>query len=292
MKRRRFLKIAAAAMVAPGIAQAETMWRGRALGAEVSVLLRGNRADGRDAVAGIESVLGSIEAEFSLFDPRSAISRLNRTGRLLPSADFRALCDASDTAHRLTGGLFDPTVQSLWRARAAGSDGSAARDAIGWNRVVLDREVTLAPGQAITVNGIAQGYATDRVKAHLAGFGFGSALIDIGEYAALGGPFVIGIEDPGFGLLGRRRLTDTAIATSSPGAMTLGGGSHILAPSGVPPLWSTVSVEADSATLADGLSTALVFMDCEEISTLMSRTSALRSVTLISRGGDLTTLTA
>ncbi len=292
MRRRRFIKIAAAALVSPKLASAETAWGGIALGAEVSILLRGHRADAKDAMDGIRSILRAMEAEFSIFDATSAICRLNRTGALHPSADFRALCVASDRAHRLTDGMFDPTVQSLWLARAAGLDERAGRAAIGWNRIVLGEEIKMEAGQAITFNGIAQGYATDRIKAFVADRGFGPALIDIGEYAALGGPFAIGIEDPSFGLLGRRHLTDAAVATSSPGAMTLGGGSHILGPSGEVPLWSTVSVEADSATLADGLSTALVFMQRDEIFALISRLPEIHSVTLISREGDLSSLTA
>lgn len=292
MKRRRFLKIAAAAVVLPGRAQAETLWQGVALGADVSVTLRGDAAGADAAIAHIKHILRQTEAEFSLFDPLSALSRLNRTGRLSPGPEFRALCVAADHAHRLTGGLFDPTIQPLWQARAAGLDERAARQSIGWGRIAFGDEIRLADGQALTFNGIAQGFATDRVRDLLARHGFGPTLIDIGEFAALGGPFDIGISDPDFGLLGRRHLTDTAIATSSPQAMRIAGGSHILGPAGETPLWSTVSVEADRATLADALSTALVFLDRSKIAALMSREGRVRSVTLISPAGDLTTLSA
>jgi FAD:protein FMN transferase len=293
MRRRRFLKIAAAALAwPPGQAVAETLWQGTALGAEVSLLLRGAPGAAKAAIAGTLDILRRMEAEFSLFDPASSLSRLNRAGTLAASADFRALCAASGAVHRLSKGYFDPTVQSLWQARASGRDEGAARASIGWEKVSAGAVVRLLPGQEITFNGIAQGYATDRVKAFLARCGFGPALIDIGEFAALGGPFDIGISDPDFGLLGRRHLTDSAIATSSPAAMTLASGSHILNPFGGAALWSTVSVEAETATLADGLSTALVFMDSASISTLFSDTPALRSVTLISPDGDLSTLTA
>lgn len=290
MKRRRFLKIAAAAVALPGRALAETVWQGVALGADVSVTLRGDAAGADAAITDIANILRRMEAEFSLFDPHSALSRLNRTGRLAPSPVFRALCDAADHAHRVTGGFFDPTIQPLWQARAAGLDERAARQSIGWGRVSLGDQIRLAEGQALTFNGIAQGFATERVRDLLAQRGFGPALIDIGEFAALGGPFAIGISDPDFGLLGRRHLTDTAIATSSPLAMRLAGGSHILGPAGETPLWSTVSVEADRAALADALSTALVFLDRPKIETLMSREGRICSVTLISPAGDLTTL--
>lgn len=290
MRRRRFLQIVAAAVALPGRAMAETTWQGVALGADVSMALRGK--GGERAVAGVQAILRAMEAEFSLFDPESSVSCLNRDGRLVPGAEFRALCEASDEAHRLTGGLFDPTVQRLWLARAAGQDEGAARRSIGWDRVGLGDEIHLGKGQALTFNGIAQGFATDRVRDFLADQGFGPALVNIGEYAALGGSFDIGISDPEFGLLGRRHLSDTAIATSSPMATPLGGGSHILGPRGEAPLWSTVSLEAESATLADALSTALVFLDQAAIRALMAREKRILSVTLISCDGDLTTLAA
>lgn len=292
MKRRRFLQIVAAAAALPGRAMAETRWQGVALGADVSVTLSGNVAEAEAAIAGTQTILRRMEAEFSLFDPESTLSRLNRAERLSPSAEFRALFNAADHAHRLTGGLFDPTIQPLWLARAGGLDESAARQSIGWDRVTIGDEIRLTKGQALTFNGIAQGYTTDRVRDFLAARGFAPALINIGEFAALGGPFAIGIADPDFGMLGRHHLSDNAFATSSPYAMRLAGGSHILGPKGETPVWSTVSVEAECATLADALSTALVFLDRTKIETLMAQETRIRSVTLISPGGDLMTLSA
>lgn len=291
MRRRRFLQIAAAALAMPGRAAAETRWQGVALGAEVSVTLRGDRGAAERALTGIGALLATMEAEFSLFAGASTLSRLNATGRVRPSAAFLALARAAGTVHRLTGGLFDPTIQPLWRALAEGRPTDLARAAIGWHRVKLrGTEMRLDPGQALTFNGIAQGYAADRVRALLADAGFAEALVDMGEHAALGGPWEIGIEDPVHGLLGRRRIEGTALATSSPGAMTVGGSPHILAPDGRAPLWSSVTVEARTATLADGLSTALCFLDAPAITRLKQGEPALRSVTLISPSGDLSTL--
>ena len=291
MRRRRFIQIAAAALAAPGRARAETLWQRRALGADVSVNLSGPSAATDAALPRIEALLRGIEAEFSLYDPVSALSRLNGKGRLNPSPDFRALVGASDRIHRLTGGRFDPTIQPLWQALATGLPKEPARALIGWDRVAVTRdEIRLGPGQALTFNGIAQGFATDRVRDLLAKAGFTHALVNIGEYSAIGGPFRLGVEDPVAGLLGHRTLTGAAMATSSPGALTLGDAAHILDPLGSAPRWSSVTVEADTATLADGLSTALCFADTGEISALLRSRSDIRSVMLVSPGGDLITL--
>ncbi|MCB2114774.1 MAG: FAD:protein FMN transferase [Rhodobacteraceae bacterium] len=291
MRRRRFLQIAAAALAVPCTASAETRWEGVALGADVSVTLRGEPRAAERALDGIAALLARMEREFSLFDPSSALCRLNTEGVLGPSPDFLALCVTAASVHAATGGLFDPTVQPLWRALAEGRDPTAARAAIGWGRVgVSAGAITLQPGQALTFNGIAQGYATDRVRDLLAAEGFTEALVNIGEFAALGGPFRIGLADPSAGLLGWRHLASGAMATSSPAAMSVGGGSHILAPDGRAPLWSTVTVEADSAALADGLSTAFCLMDRAVIRKAADALPGVRGVTLVGPSGDLQTI--
>ncbi len=294
MKRRRFLQILGAAALVPGASSAME-WSGRALGAEVSLRLQGGPKGAADRVlAELPGMLTTIERDFSLYDPQSTLSRLNASGRLdRPSAQMRQVIRLSDDIHRATDGLFDPTVQTLWLALAQGGDVAAARGLVGWPRVAWQGDpVRLAPGQALTFNGIAQGFATDVVRALLARHGFAQALINIGEYAALGGPWALAIEDPAFGQLALRHLTGGAIATSSPMATLVGGAPHILHPNGGPALWSTVSVEAESAALADGLATALVLAPRSMVQRAVAQVPGVRRITLVGFDGDLTTLTA
>ena len=286
MRRRRFLQIVAASLAVPGTARAELVWQGVALGADAELRLTGDRRRAEAALAGLPALLARVEAWCSLYRP-SELTRLNNEGRVIPSPGFADLVAMADDLHRLTDGLFDPTVQPLWQALATGGDVAVARAGIGWGRVRLGAEIRLDPGQALTFNGLAQGHATDLVRDHLAAHGFTSALVNIGEYAALGGPFRLGIADPVAGMLAESVLTQGALAVSSPQAMQIGGQGHILHPQGQPPRWSTVAVEADSAALADGLSTALVFADRAQIAALKSRLPALRRVTLIDGAGDL-----
>jgi FAD:protein FMN transferase len=265
MNRRRFLAVSAAAVCAPRGAMAETRWQGRAFGAECSVILHGPKGDADRALAALPGLIERIEAEFSLYRP-SALTRLNATGRLeAPSLEFRGLVTLADRVHQLTGGAFDPTVQPIWQALA---EGRLSRAPIGWGKVGIGEAITLKPGMALTFNGIAQGFGADAVRALLASYGFDKALIDMGEFAALGGPFSIGIADPLHGMLATRTLTGAAIATSSPMATLVNGQPHIMHPDGRPPVWSTVSVMATSAALADALSTALVFLPRDQIATL------------------------
>lgn len=292
MKRRRFLQITASALALPkGAAASEQLWQGRALGADVAVTLFGDAQAGRAAIAAIPGLLAEIEREFSLLDPTSALTHLNATGHLAaPSPRFTALCTLCDQLHMATRGTFDPSVQPLWRALADGGDIAAAQSAIGWHRVKIGPSIALGAHQALTFNGIAQGAATDAVRALLAQAGFTKALINIGEFAAIGGPFTLGIADPTAGLLAQRHLTDRAIATSSPGALTIGGRPHILHPTGKPALWSTVSVEAKTAALADGCSTAFVFATVAQMTAIRSQLPGIGRIVLVDAQGDLQTI--
>lgn len=287
MNRRRFLAITAAVVALPGAAQAETLWQGIALGAEATVTLTGPRTRAEAALATLPALLNAIEDEFSLYRPASTLSRLNAGNPISPSRAFAALLAHCDLLHEATEGAFDPSVQPLWRALATGT---TTRTRIGWSDIPRIFPLRLLPGQALTFNGIAQGHATDAVAAHLAAHGFTHALIDIGELAALGGPFRIGLMDPDAGLTGTATLTSRAIATSSPRATLVAGQPHILHPRGLPPLWSSVTVEADTATLADALSTALVFHDAPTIARIRTRLPGTHRVWVTDNRGNLTQL--
>lgn len=292
MSRRRFLTISAAvALARPGHA---AEWRGTAMGAEMQITLHGPPALTEKALKAAQTRLRQIEAMFSLYDPASDLSRLNAAGVLHnPAPDFVALLRLSSHVHDLTGGLFDPTVQPLWLALAQGTDPAPARPLIGWHRVqITSTRITLAPGQALTLNGIGQGFAADAIRDTLRQHGLTRALVDMGEFAALGGPWRVGVADPAFGLVLDRPLNGNAIATSSPAAMALGAGGHILNPlAESSPQWSTVSVESHSAALADGLSTALCLTDRAGLETARQRAGpVLTRITALAANADIITV--
>lgn len=294
MKRRRFLTLSAAFASAPSLSRAAPCrgtWTGQAMGADVSVTLKGPRQLVQRTLTTIPAHLDDMESAFSLYRSDSALSRLNRNGFLRSPADLRGILDDIDAAYALTDGLFDPTVQPLWRALADGRDTAEARKLIGWRGVINNQTdgIRLRVGQKLTLNGIAQGFATDFVRGRLKAAGFDHALIDIGEQAALGGPFTLGLSDPEQGIVSTLALSDRAVASSSPAALRLGDQWHILAPDGRPPLWSTVSIEAASATLADALSTAAVFMDLDRLRRL-KREAGLFRITAVDAEGNLRTV--
>ncbi len=195
MTRRRFLTLSAAAVL-PGTARAASQsWRGIAFGGEVSITITG-RADRIAAdLKALALRMRQIEARFTLFDPGSDLRRLNRLGRAPLGADLDAVLEVARAVHDATDGMFDPTVQSLWLDLAEGRTPDPGRIGLGQ----LRREggdLVLGPGQQLTLNGIAQGFAADQLRDMLRARGYARALVDMGEQAALGGHFRLGIEDP------------------------------------------------------------------------------------------------
>lgn len=289
--RRRFIAIAAATCATASLADAPpARWSGRALGAEASVDLRGLDPEVLDE---IPAMLRDLERLFSLFDPGSQVSRLNRDGTLAMPARFATLMGHCDAIHRGTQGLFDPTVQGLWAAYANGGDVQSARANIGWDRVTISHDrIKLGHAQHLTLNGIAQGFATDMVTAYLRGAGATRVLVNIGEFNAVGGPWRVGLSDPTLGVYGWSTLRDSAIGTSSPGQMRLGRDHwHILDPQDrTVPRWSSVSVEAADATTADGASTAFALASRDQIAAMWDDLPGIRQVTLVDLDGDVTRL--
>ncbi len=68
------------------------------------------------------------------------------------------------------------------------------------------------------------------------------------------------------------------------------GGTHILGPMDQAPVWSTITVEADSAVLADGLSTAFCLMPATMIRAACANLPEVRRVTAVTFEGEFLTL--
>lgn len=279
MNRRRFLLLSAIALAAAPARAAETVvWQGTGFGTAISLRLAGAEpAKAQQSLRRVQAEIARIHRIASLHQD-SELVRLNRDGRLAgPSAAFLDLLAQAGAAHAATGGAFDPTVQPLWQALATGGDAQAAQASIGWNRVaVTPAEIRLDSGQALTLNGIAQGWAADRIAALLLAEGYGNLLIDLGEIRGQGqrpggGPWRAAIAGPDGATLRETGLADRALATSSPLGTRIGPGlPHILGPRGEQPRWSTIAVSAPGAATADALSTAFCLMPSEAMLAALS----------------------
>ncbi len=312
LRRRRFIAITAAAcglplLPVPARAAAPSLhvWRGAALGADATLQINHpDRAAADRLILACLAEVRRLEAVMSLYDPDSALRRLNRSGELAdPPLDLVRVLSESAQFHALTEGAFDVTVQPLWDLYAAhfsqtdpdpaGPKPEAVQLALArvgqpWLEVTASRIRFLRPGMAATLNGIGQGYVTDRVVELLRANGVEHALVDMGETRAIGGhpaggPWRVGLEVPRApGQVAERvALTDCAVATSGGyGAEFDAAGrfNHILDPARGGTSWryAAVSVIAATATEADALSVAFDLMPPERIAPL-ARARALQA---------------
>ena len=323
LTRRRMIAIAATAagsalLTGGRTAQAggPVRWHGSALGAQVSIeIYHPDRAEAGRLVDRCVLDVRRLEQQFSLYRADSAICALNRTGILVsPDADMVALLEASLLFSDLTDGVFDPTVQPLWqlyadhfsseRPESEGPSPQKLAEAlakVGRNGLLVneDRVALVKRGAAITLNGIAQGYATDRVVERLRGAGLSTTLVNMGEIRAIGArpegtPWRVGLADPDRpgAITGTVDLVDRAVATSAGAGFRfdrLGRFTHLFDPATgrSPSLYSTVSVIAPTATEADALSTAFSLMPLSRIQDIVAIRPKVQARIIDSSGTSL-----
>ncbi len=261
-------------------------WHGVALGAFASITLaHPNKRAAEKLFQQAESEIARLEAVFSLHVETSEVRRLNDTGRLDDASDdLRAVLTAANDVSERSRGAFDISVQPVWdlyarhfsdhpKAQNGPSDVAlrAALAKVDYRAISVDRRAVRfgAPGMAITMNGIAQGYITDRVSDLMRAAGIDHVLLDLGEHRAVGAhpehrPWRIGLADPDrpdhYGQT--VDLEDQAVATSGGYGTRFsvdGAHHHLFDPTTghSANAFRSVSVIAPTATLADALSTAL-----------------------------------
>lgn len=310
--RRRFLAVSAAALAVSGPALATTplskqriSWRGVALGADVQIrLVHPDEDFGRRTLEECVQEIRRLEGIFSLYDPQSTLSRLNRAGRVAgPEQELIELLAAAVQFTEETGGAFDVTVQRLWTKFAqhfstpgASPNGPALSSVQSTLDLVGSQYIRLSPqeivlerdGMALTLNGIAQGYITDKVRDLLNVRGFSDVLIDLGEIFGGGtrpdgGAWQVGIADAGSpgGIVKRLRLQNRALATSSSTGYTFSPDNrftHLIDPrtGQCQQLYKSVSVIADDAATADAFSTSFAVLPLQEIERITRKRARIR----------------
>ncbi|MGJ5075813.1 FAD:protein FMN transferase [Bradyrhizobium oligotrophicum] len=321
LSRRRFIRISAALAglaVAPSRAHAADStsglveWRGTLLGAVATIKL--HHRDRQEAERLITVSIGEarrLERLFSLYLEQSALVTLNRTGVLVdPAPELVDILTRSQRYAAMTDGRFDPTVQPLWTLYAdhfsrpdANPDGppqAAVQEAltrVGHQRLGVSRDRIVMPrGMALTLNGIAQGYVTDRIVELLRGEGVQHSLVDMGEARAIGArpdarPWEVGIADPDNPdrIAAMLPIIDRAVSTSGAYGLRFdprGRFNHLFDPhsGGCAQRYRSVTTVAGNATAADALSTAFSLMSEPEIRALLPRTEIER-VHLIDAAG-------
>jgi len=314
INRRCFITISAAASVTAGsiansqaFADAATAapwrWQGTALGAKASLLL--HHPDKKEAariVSACVAEVSRLENIFSLYREGSALVQLNQKGFLdyPPLELVQALADCRRISD-ICGGAFDVSVQPLWQLYAghfskadpdpegpSAQDIEAARNLVDYRHILInpDRIELAKPGMAITLNGFAQGYITDRVADLLRAEGLKNVLVDMGETRALdehpdARPWRVGIRDPkdNQGTVRTLQVENQATATSGGYGQTFHSNSslhHLFNPQtgSASQLYASVTVKASLAATADALSTALSCLPSEKVADCLKQAGA------------------
>jgi FAD:protein FMN transferase len=291
-------------------------WSGTSLGSPVQLLLYHRDRAAAARIAGeCAAEIERLERIFALYRTDSEIARLNRDGRIeLPSLDLLTVLSRCQTLSALSRGAFDVTVQPLWTLYAAHFFGNATpppegpaseaiertRKLVNWQAINIGRRriVLERPGMGVTLNGIAQGYITDRVTDILRENGcdrtFGnmgcSEIRAVGRHAD-GRPWRVGLADPRQPetIAVSLDLCDRSVCTSGGYGTKFeatGRFHHLFDPSTGASAhhYIAVSVFAASAFVADALSTALYVTPPEGGGTLLASFSGVSALATVPDG--------
>ncbi|ADE54847.1 FAD:protein FMN transferase [Coraliomargarita akajimensis] len=310
MQRRRFIRIIAGSIAGLSVRPLSAsslqavQWNGYTMGSEGSFTLYGDdTTSAQRVIDACFKEMQRLERCFSLYRQDSEICQLNREGRLEnPSSDWSHILQATDRAYTTTEGLFDPTIQNIWKAYQSHfeqtpdalttPDLQAALERTGWQHVNFSKQRIEfeKPDIQLSLNGIAQGYITDRITEMLREEGFEHALVELGETRALGchpeqRPWSIGLKDPSRSeAIGRIvQLDNQALATSGGYGSTFsadGTRHHLIHPrtGHSETRYRSLSVIAPTATEADALSTGLILASESKIQQVLQTRPTLQVI--------------
>lgn len=253
-----------------------------------------------------------VENVMSIYRSESQVSRLNQDAALDdPHPHLVTVLEYAKAMAKKTDGAFDVTVQPLWelyhnakkhKRLPSEAEVLQARALVDWRRlkVTPTRLQLTGEGTAITLNGIAQGFAADAAMAVLRRAGVAHALIDAGEMNALGGKpnaeaFTVGIQHPrnDDAFVSMTKLQDRCLATSGDYQTRFSDDfvhHHLFDPhtGHSPTELASVSIVAPTAMEADALSTAVFVLGAELGMDLVRRTPGTDAL-LVSKSGQITT---
>lgn len=287
----------------------------RAMATDFEVLLPRDTAGPQveAAVAALDR-LESIENALTIYQPHSQLSLLNRDAAERPvrvDAMLWEIFEVADQAYRLTDGAFDITAGPLVEAwgftsrsgrRPQVSEIQAALACVGWGRVKRSPEQRTVEfeksGMRINLGAIGKGYALDWIARRLREAGLQGFLIHGGNSSVLawgdsvlgsGDGWKIGVQNPmrsGDRVAGIV-LKNQAIATSGSGKRFFHFGGkrygHVIDPRNGYPVdhFQSLTIVAQSAMLADALSTGLFVAGRECLERVLNQDHSLAGVALV-----------
>ena len=290
-----------------------------AFGTDCLVRVPGHADETREVLTEVRDRALTIHGEMSVFDPSSAVSRLNAssgTGWTAVPEDVARILARANEMGVVTDGAFDVTVgplASLWKpcireGRVPSSEEIArAREFVGWEHVRVDEaglRVSLDAGTSVDLGGIAKGFAANEFERILRDNGISDALLDLGgSVTVLGAPdeaeaWTVGIQDPlaPTGVAAAQvRVSDTSVVTSGTNERFFVRGGvryhHVVDPrTGSPTQTGLLGVTfiGPDALVADALATAALVAGATE-AVGWARSLGLELVLVFEDGGVVST---
>ena len=276
--------------------QEKFTWKGTALGADASMTLyHTNQNYINQTINECIDEIRKLERIFSLFYRNSAVVHLNKY-RILnnPPKELIELLLMAQNISQLSNGAFDVTVQPLWimynsffSKKNASNYGPSKKEIkqtkklVNWKKLIIkNNKIKLTEkGMKITLNGIAQGYITDKITNLLKNKGFTNVLVNLGEIRTIGKhpsgrnwQIAVPYSNEVNNNSGFIKLNNQAIASSGGYGTSFNKTYHHLfnPHSGKSSNFvKAVSVIASTATLADSLSTTVAVISKEKSQKLL-----------------------
>jgi len=203
----------------PAVAPTKVQYSAHAMGTNVTLWLW--TADERGAAQAAEAVFDEmkrLDLEMTTWDPKSEVSQINAAAGVKPvkiSAETYAVIERALDISKRSKGLFDITVEAfkgVWKfdedmdhTLPDPAEVTRRLALVNWKDVVVDRRQRSVflrrKGMAITLGGIAKGYAVDKCAQLLRGRGFTSFMMQAGGDMYVAGkkgnePWTVAIRDP------------------------------------------------------------------------------------------------
>lgn len=164
---------------------------------DTTVTVKICKQEGKDYTELLQQISDRIlelEKLASLYLEDSEISQLNLTGSLVnPSAEFLELLHFAKQAGDDTNGFFDVSIQPIWEFYQGESEHETIEQVLAlvdYRKIQIESDsVSLASGMKLSFNGFIQGYLTDSIYTLLSEANVQGALVNGGEYRALGQDF-------------------------------------------------------------------------------------------------------
>ena len=298
INRRKFLNITAMTLAIPFCSnslfanlQEKITWTGIALGADSNMtLFHKDKSYAKESLTICINEIKRLENIFSLFDNNSSISQLNKEGYILnPQKELVEVLNFANNISENTNGAFDVTVQPLWIIHKSYSkhkniailndEIQKVKNLISYKNIEINENKIYfkKENMQITLNGIAQGYITDKITYILKERGFTNVLVNLGEFNSIGGYDENrdwNIATPYLNDIKYLKLNNNAIASSGGYGTRFDEKYHHLfdTKTGTSANYiNSVTIKASNAMLADALSTAVFVMSEKQREKIKSR---------------------